>query len=146
VASGAGVAVSLEVKALPSHDSDCVTHLFGGMAAYQSDCLSWSRAPRAVWFWVVVRNESGKTVAFDRSELVLRGNSGKTSSPIDLRSIASDPHDFLPSSGDLSAGGTLAGWLNFAPSSAWVPTRLEYRGKIPLEIQFKGAPSVNARQ
>jgi len=137
--------LAMQVGRLPSLDADCATHLFAGTAVYQSDCRSWRRRPGAEWFWVSYRNEGSSPVSLVLDRFELRGMPGHVARPIDLRSVAADPQDFLPSTAVVSPLGTEAGWLVFAPPGRWTPRSLLYRSSPSLEVRFAGRASVRPR-
>lgn len=137
--------LAIRVRTLPWRDGDCVTHLFRAAAAYQADCRSWNRVPGAVWFWVGVRNSRGSAFAFDLRSFVLHGAHGRVTRPVDVRSIAADPQDFLPSRAIIGPGRSVGGRLTFRPRAEWTPTSLVYRVRAGLEVDFRGLRTARGR-
>lgn len=92
-----------------------------------------------------LRNETNRALAFDLRDFVLvaRKNDA-TYGPVNVRSAAQHPPEFLPETVKIAPHSNLVGYLTFDGRIALVPTRLSYvDGNQTLTITFQGKPSVH---
>ena len=86
-----------------------------------------------------------KTVHFNLRNFVLTARDTRTFGPVNIRSKAEFPPNFLPETGTLPPKSNRAGWLTFdGRLERLIPSRLSYVvGRQTLTIVFAGKVSVH---
>jgi hypothetical protein len=82
-------------------DPGCTTHGFANHgkthAAYKTDCVSWENdGYDIIFFYASLRNPGEHAASFNLRNLVLTARDGRTFGPVNVRSHALYPPDFLP--------------------------------------------------
>ena len=131
-------------------DHDCAVHTYkaGGKTrgAFQSDCASWeSNGYDILIFYVSLRNNSGHSVQYGLRDFVLVTRDGRSYGPVNVRSKAQIPPNFLPETGKITPRTNLRGYLTFdGRATGVVPARLSYvDGDQTLTVVFDGRPGMD---
>jgi hypothetical protein len=126
-------------------DDRCRTHAFKPVGAFPdhvgvflSDCTDWEDGGFELYFFYVeVINHTDDPVTLRRANFLLLDRKGKRHRPVDVRTQAEDPRDFLAGSARISANGELRGFLAFDAKPAYVPRSITYRdGEQQLTVRF----------
>lgn len=101
-------------------DSDCTIHTYTVKgkthAAYETDCASWQNTGSGydiILFYVVLHNPNNRAASFNLRNFVLTARDGRTFGPVNVRSHAEYPPNFLPETGKVPPKSRLSGWLTF---------------------------------
>jgi hypothetical protein len=130
-------------------DSDCEVHVYsaGGRTrgAMRSGCSSWERTGYDVLvFRVVLRNVDDRATSFNLRNFVLSARDGRSFGPVNVRSEAETPPNFLPETARIPPRSNLLGYLTFdGRAPGLVPARLSYvDGRQTLTVVFDGRHSI----
>jgi hypothetical protein len=127
----------------------CIVHSFtvNGHAkgAFMSNCSDWeSGGTDVLFFYVGLKNVEDRAMKFNLRDFVLVTRDGRTFGPVNVRSQADKPPNFLPETGLLPPHSKVVGYLTFdGRATGVVPARLSYvDGDQTLTIVFDGRPGV----
>jgi hypothetical protein len=133
------------VGKLGNADSGCTVHTYtvNGKTrpAYETDCSSWENdGYDVILFYVALKNPNPQAVPFNLRNFVLASRDGRTFGPVNVRSHAQYPPNFLPETGKVPPKSNLFGWLTFdGRVTGMVPARLNYvDSDQTLTIVFDG--------
>ncbi|MEX2203819.1 MAG: hypothetical protein WD965_07000 [Actinomycetota bacterium] len=140
----------LTVVDFPREVSGCTVHAYTveqeTLGAYESDCQSWeSDGYDVLLFYVGLRNPTNRPVRFNLRNFVVTARDSRTFGPVNVRSQAEFPPNFLPETGKLPPKSNLVGYLTFdGRVTGMVPERLSYLdGQQTLSIVFEGNHSTS---
>jgi hypothetical protein len=129
---------------------DCQIHLYKpkgtkALRAFLSDCSSWENSGTDILiFFVGIGNTSNRALSFDLRNFVLASRDGRTFGPVNVRSQATQPPDFLPETGKILPHSYISGNLTFdGRVTGLVPDSLNYvDGNQTLTVVLDGKPLV----
>jgi hypothetical protein len=133
---------------LPNHSNDCRTHTFRyhgkTHGAFRSDCASWEPEYDILLFSVGLQNTTARPVRFNLRHFVLVTRDFRSFGPVNVRSHAEFPPNFLPERTIIAPRSVLRGYLTFdGRVSGVVPDRLSYvDGDQTLTQTFEGRHAV----
>ena len=129
----------------PQPDEGCTVHAFavGGQVrgAYETGCSSWERDGYDVLlFYVALRNVDDRAASFNLRDFVLVSRNGRTFGPVNVRTQAEFPPNFLPETSKMPPNTNVVGYLTFdGRVKGLVPARLSYiDGRQTLTVVFDG--------
>jgi hypothetical protein len=140
----------LSLIVIPVTKGECQLHLYKPrgakpIGAFDSDCASWENSGVDILlFNVSLSNHTDRALSFSRRDFVLASRDGRTFGPVDVRSQATQPPNFLPDTGKILPQSSVRGWLTFdGRVTGLVPDSLSYvDGDQTLTLVFDGKPSV----
>jgi hypothetical protein len=143
-----GEQLAFGVGRLP-HGGDCTVHTYTvenkPRGAYQSDCSSWeSDGYDILIFYVALKNLEDRATTFNVRNFVLVARDGRSFGPVDVRSKAGTPPNFLPETGKILPHTDVLGYLTFdGRATGVVPARVSYvDGDQTLTVVFNGKPGI----
>jgi hypothetical protein len=145
-----GERLAIAVAKLPGATDSCVLHTYTAKgrtrAAYRSDCRSWENSGYDILLlYVGVRNISARPATISVRDWVLVARDGRSFPPVNVRSAADSPSNFLPEATELARKTSVLGFLAFdGRDPDLVPARLSYvDGDQTLTVVFGGRPRTN---
>lgn len=133
--------VMIDVK----HSSECLNHVYRqagkSLEAFTSDCQSWERDGHDILiFFAALWNNTAHPLTYNLRNFVLVSRDGRTFGPVNIRSKAKTPPNFLPETGRLPPHQRVSGYLTFdGRVTEMVPARLSYiAGQQTLTVVFSG--------
>jgi hypothetical protein len=142
-----GERLAIAVAKLPGATDSCVLHTYTvkgrTRAAYRSDCRSWENSGYDILlFYVGVRNISARPATISLRDWVLVARDGRSFPPVNVRSAADSPSNFLSETTQLARKTSVLGFLTFdGRDPDLVPSRLSYvDGDQTLTVVFGGRP------
>jgi hypothetical protein len=140
-----GESIALGVSDRQSSDGDCRVHAYvvdgRSRGAFYSDCDTWANdGYDLLFFSVVVRNRTDQPINFNLRNFVLKARDTRTFGPVNVRSKAKFPGNFLPEKGRVPPRSNIGGFLTFdGRVTGLVPASLSYihRGQT-ITVVFEG--------
>ncbi len=136
------IALSVSLLAVP--DEDCTLHTFpiasgdqSHSGAYRSDCRSWGKKNRHNFVMVDLSTTTIVPPLFQLSDLMALDRKGEVHSAVDVRDEASEPGNFLPDDGSITAGG-LSGFAVFDAEELQLRAIAYHDRDVLLIITFDG--------
>jgi hypothetical protein len=135
------------VGKLKAPDNGCTIHTYTvdgkTHGAYETDCPSWENTGSGydiILFYVGLHDPTDQAASFDLGNFVLTARDGRTFPPVNVRSHAQYPPNFLPETGKVPPKSNLFGWLTFdGRLTGFVAGRLSYvEPKQTLTVVFDG--------
>jgi hypothetical protein len=140
-----GERVWLGVADLGLHVKGCVVHTYRlrgkTYGAYETGCSSWENdGYDIILFHVDLWNKTRRAISFNLRDFVLTARDDRTFGPVNVRSKAEFPPNFLPENGKLLPRTRLSGYLTFdGRVTGLVAAGLSYvDGKQTISIEFDG--------
>jgi hypothetical protein len=145
-----GERLTFGVGWLDSPDPQCRVHTYKApgdkpRGAFLSDCSSWEAGGKDILlFDIGFKNTSKQAVTLVLRNLVLQSRDGRSFAPVNVRSEADSPANFLNETQKLPPGAVWRGWVTFdGRVTSMVPSSLNYiDGKQTLRQTFDGKHSV----
>jgi hypothetical protein len=135
----------------PGHrDTSCLLHTYRpngskSLVAFETDCASWeSNGYDIIIFYVALRNNTNHALSFNLRNFVLAARDSRTFGPVNVRSKATSPPNFLPVTAKVPPRSNIVGYLTFdGRVTRLVPARLSYiDGNQTLTVVFDGKLAV----
>ena len=124
---------------------DCTLHTFTmngkTRGAFRSGCQAWeSDGYDILIFYVGLKSVQRRAMSFDLPNFALVARDGRSFGPVNVRSKAETPANFLPETGKLPPHSHVFGYLTFdGRATGVVPARLSYiDGDQTLTVVFDG--------
>lgn len=130
---------------------DCRLHAFTTgkrtRGAYETDCRSWETTGdgyELLIFYVVLKNRTDRAIRFSLRDFLLVARRNRASyPPVNVRSQAAQPPNYLPETAIIAPRSNLVGFLTFDGRATIVPARISYvsRDQV-LTVRFSGRHTV----